>query len=363
MNENNYCVIMAGGIGSRFWPISRRLKPKQFLDMLGIGKSFLQQTYERFNKICLSENIYIVTNSHYKSLVKEQLPSINENQILLEPIGRNTAPCIAYATHSILTKNKNARIVVAPSDHLILNEEKFLEIAKESLDYVAQKEVLLTLGIRPNRPETGYGYIQIDELINNDKESLPIYTVKTFTEKPTLDIAQVFYKSGEFFWNSGIFFWNINTIVAALENHLPDVNSLFAEGANHYGKESEVEFIQGVYGQCTNVSIDYGVMEKASNVDVYCADFGWSDLGTWGSLYEHMDKDENDNAVKANTLLYNTQNCVISSDSNRLIAIQGLDGYVVAETENALLICKIENEQKIRQIVNDAKLTKGNDYI
>jgi len=361
MNENNYCVIMAGGIGSRFWPVSRRAKPKQFLDMLGIGKSFLQQTYERFNKICLSENIYIVTNSHYKSLVIEQLPQLNETQILLEPVGRNTAPCIAYATHSILTKNKKARIVVAPSDHLILHAEKFIQIANDSLEYVAKKDVLLTLGIRPNRPETGYGYIQIDEL--TEKENLPIYTVKTFTEKPNLEIAQVFFKSGEFFWNSGIFFWTINSILTALETFLPEVNALFAEGADNYGQKTEVEFIQKVYAQCPNISIDYGIMEKASNVDVYCADFGWSDLGTWGSLYEHTNRDENDNAVKANTLLYNTKNCIINSDSSRLIAIQGLEGYVVAESENALLICKIENEQKIRQIVNDAKLSKGSQYV
>lgn len=354
---------MAGGIGSRFWPISRRLKPKQFLDILGIGKTLLQQTFDRFTKICPSENIYIVTNHKYKALVLEQLPQINSSQILLEPVGRNTAPCIAYANYTILKQNENANIVVAPSDHLILQENKFIEVAKSSLEYVSKKDVLLTLGMKPNRPETGYGYIQIGELAVAKELNMPIYNVNTFTEKPSVEIAEEFYKSGEFYWNSGIFFWNLKTIIKSFDDYLASLNLLFSKGLDVYGTDKEEDFILATYSKCQNISIDYGIMEKANNADVYCADFGWSDLGTWGSLYEHMDKDEAKNATKGNVLLYDTENCVVSSYKDKLIAVQGLDGYIVAESENALLICKKEEEQKIRQIVNDAKLNKGQDYI
>lgn len=363
MNKNNYCVIMAGGIGSRFWPISRRLKPKQFLDILGVGKTLLQQTFDRFAKICPPENIYIVTNYKYKEIVQEQLPQIHSTQILLEPIGRNTAPCIAYANHTILKRNANANIVVAPSDHLILQEDKFIEVATSSLEYVSNKEVLLTLGMKPNRPETGYGYIQIGDLAVEESLNRPIYKVRTFTEKPSLEIAEEFYRSGEFYWNSGIFFWNLKTILKSFDKYLESLNKLFSEGADFYGTSQEEEFIHKAYSKCQNISIDYGIMEKVSNADVYCADFGWSDLGTWGSLYEQMDKDDGNNAKKGDVLLYDTKNCVVHSENNKLIAVQGLDGYIVAESENALLICKKEEEQKIRQIVNDVKLNKGQDYI
>lgn len=364
MNKDNYCVIMAGGIGSRFWPISRRLKPKQFLDILGIGKTLLQQTFDRFAKICPPENIYIVTNHKYKELVLEQLPKIEATQVLLEPVGRNTAPCIAYANYTILKRNENANIVVAPSDHLILQEDKFVEVAKSSLEYVSNKEILLTLGMKPNRPETGYGYIQIGErAIKEDLTKKPIYKVRTFTEKPSLSIAEEFYKSGEFYWNSGIFFWSLKTILKSFETHLSNLNELFSKGMDAYGTPNEEEFIQMTYTKCPNISIDYGIMEKVSNADVYCADFGWSDLGTWGSLYEHMEKDKDQNATKGNILLYDTKDCIISAHGEKLIAVQGLEDFIVADSENALLICKKEEEQTIRQIVNDAKLNKGLNYI
>lgn len=363
MKENNYCVIMAGGIGSRFWPISRKNKPKQFLDMLGVGKTFLQATYQRFLKICLPQNIYIVTNSGYKDIVFEQIPTLQPFQVLLEPHGRNTAPCIAYANFTILKQNPNANIVVAPSDHLILNEEKFLHVAQESLDYVSDKDVLLTLGIKPNRPETGYGYIQIADIENFNNDNQSIFEVVTFTEKPTKEIAEKFYQCGEFFWNSGIFFWNIKTIMAAYDAHLPEINKLFAQNLNVYATPYETEYIKNVYEQCTSISIDYGIMEKVSNVAVYCTEFGWSDLGTWSSLYEHLPKNKDENACNANVLMYDTKNCIVSGKHDKLIAIHGLDGYIVADSENALLICKLEQEQQIRKIVNEAQINKGDKFV
>lgn len=354
---------MAGGIGSRFWPLSKRSKPKQFLDILGVGKTLLQQTFDRLKIICPPSNFYIVTNEQYGSIVEEQLPEIDKTQILLEPIGRNTAPCIAYANHTILEKNPAANIIVAPSDHLILKEHEFTDTAKEALEYVSKHNVLLTLGMKPTRPETGYGYIQVGDMINDDSDNTAIYSVRTFTEKPDKDIAEEFYRSGEFYWNSGMFFWNLQTILKAFDKHLPAMNRLFEQGKGIFTTPAEKEFINKTYSKCQNISIDFGIMEKAENVDVFCADIGWSDLGTWGSLYEHAEKDENDNAINANTLVYNTKNCIINSLTDKLITVQGLDGYIVSETENAILICKKEEEQKIRQIVNDVKLNKGSDYV
>lgn len=358
LNSNNYCVIMSGGVGSRFWPFSRKTLPKQFLDFFGTGRSLLQQTYDRFSKIIPAENILIVTNEIYANLVKEQLPELNEKQILLEPARRNTAPCIVWASYHIQALNPNANIVVAPSDHLILKEEEFLTAIKNGLEFVKSEEKLLTLGIKPNRPETGYGYIQIAEEIADN-----FYKVKTFTEKPELDLAKVFVESGEFYWNSGLFMWNVNSIINAAEQLLPEITGkLKQEGV--YGTAQEKAFIDKHFPTCENVSIDFGIMEKANNVCVSLGDFGWSDLGTWSSLYDLSPKDKQDNvALHGESLLYNCRNNIIALSKGKLAVIDGLEGYLIAESNNVLLICKKDEEHAIRKYVNDTQLKLGDDYI
>lgn len=353
---------MAGGIGSRFWPMSKTKKPKQFIDVLGVGKTLLQQTYSRFEKICPTENIYIVTSVIYNDLVKEQLPKISQNQILLEPDRRNTAPCIAYANYKIMLANPNAKIVVAPSDHLILDQTEFIKIIKKSFDFVSKNDALLTLGIKPSRPDTGYGYIQIDNKLEPVND---VYKVKTFTEKPNLEMATFFMNSGEFYWNSGIFIWSLNSIINSFEENLPEINSLFKEGIKLYNTNKEDNFILKTYTSCKNISIDYGIMEKANNVYVMPSDFGWSDLGTWGSLYTHMSFDKNKNAIKSNNNVFNydVKNSIIHSSTEKLLVLQGLEDYIVVDTKDTLLVCKKKDEQKIKQIVNDIKINKGESYI
>ncbi len=365
MKSDNYCVIMAGGIGSRFWPLSRTKKPKQFLDILGTGKTLLQQTFERFNKYIPAENILIVTNEDYGDIILEQLPEISKNQVLLEPMRRNTAPCIAYANYKIMAINPSAKIVVAPSDHLILKEDEFIDVLKMGLDFVGENESLLTLGIKPSRPETGYGYIQINgggtEKIVVNKS---FRKVKTFTEKPDLKMAELFMESGDFYWNSGIFFWSLPTIMKSFSTFLPDVDNLFKEGSGFYNTDEEKVFISKTYPSCKNISIDYGIMEKAENVYVLCSDFGWSDLGTWGSLYDMLEKDEFNNSISGkNVFSYDSNNCIINLPDDKLAIIQGLDDYIVVDSDNILLICKKKDEQKIKQFVNDVKLEKGEKYI
>ena len=287
---------MAGGIGSRFWPLSKSSMPKQFLDILGTGRTFIQQTYDRFKNICPDENFYVVTNVEYKEFVLRQIPELNESQVLLEPLRRSTAPCIAYACYKIQSLNPNATIIVAPSDHHILQEVAFQEVIRKGLEFVKSRDALLTLGIKPNRPEINYGYIQIESFLDTDSfENL--HKVKTFTEKPDLQLARIFIESGEFFWNSGIFIWSLKSILKAFESHLSDMSELFKKGNRLYGTADEVPFLNKTYSECQNISIDYGIMEKASNVYVLCSDFGWSDLGTWGSLYENVNKDEKRNVV------------------------------------------------------------------
>lgn len=358
VDKNSYCVIMAGGIGSRFWPFSRKNLPKQFLDFFGTGRSLLQQTYDRFSKIIAKENIYISTNVLYKDLIKEQLPEVSPEQVLLEPARRNTAPCIAWASYHIRAINPDANIVVAPSDHLILKEQEFLEAIERGLKFVAHENKLLTLGIKPNRPETGYGYIQVDEEVGDN-----FYQVKTFTEKPELELAKVFVESGEFYWNSGLFLWNVNTIIKAGELLLPELSKL-AAGNEIYGTDKEKAFIEEHFPACPNVSIDFGLMEKADNVIVSLGDFGWSDLGTWGSLYDRSPKDRNDNVIlKCDSLVYNSRNNIIALPKDKLAVIDGLDGYLVAESGNVLLICKKEEEQSIRRYINDAQILLGDSFI
>jgi mannose-1-phosphate guanylyltransferase len=364
MNRNHYAIIMAGGIGSRFWPLSRTRKPKQFLDILGTGRTLLQQTFDRLRKEFPVENIYIVTNEDYEALVAKQLPELKPDQILLEPMRRNTAPCIAYANYKIAMKNPDALIMVAPSDHVILNEPAFLDVVRKGLNFVGNGDTLLTLGIRPNRPETGYGYIQI----NGDKTKVEVNEsfrkVKTFTEKPDLKMAEVFLQSGDFFWNSGMFFWSLRSIMHAFQHFLPEVDQLFSEGKAFYNTPQEQEFISKVYPNCKNISIDYGIMEKADNVHVLCSDFGWSDLGTWGSLYDMHDKNDDANAITGSRVFtYNTQNCLINLPENKLAVIQGLDDYIVVESDNILLICRKVDEQKIKNYVNDVRIEKGEEYI
>jgi len=360
--KNNYCVIMAGGIGSRFWPMSRSSMPKQFLDILGTGRTLIQMTFDRLKKICPVNNFLIVTNVDYKELVMSQLPEISENQVLLEPLRRNTAPCIAYACNKIKRVNSDARVIVAPADHLILQEEEFMMQVQSGLEFVSEKDALLTLGIKPHRPETGYGYIQIDGKVPF-KGITQLYKVKTFTEKPNLEMAKIFLDSGEFFWNSGIFIWSLSSIMKAFDIYLSDMAELFTKGEKLYGTTDEVYFINKTYSECQNISIDYGIMEKADNVYVLCADFGWNDLGTWGALYENREKDENSNSVKgANTLLYHSKNCIVDMPDEKMAVLQGLDGYIVVESENTLLVCRREDEQQIRQFVNDVRMLKGTKY-
>ena len=364
MNINNFCVIMAGGVGSRFWPLSKSAKPKQFLDILGTGKTLLQQTFDRFETICPAENILIVTNKDYKDIILDQLPKIKEENVLLEPMRRNTAPCIAYANFKIQQKNPNANIIVAPSDHLILNEQEFIRVLNQGLEYVGKNDALLTLGIKPNRPETGYGYIQISNNENSDGGKTEITEVKTFTEKPNTEMAKIFYESGEFFWNSGIFLWSLNSIMDSFNKHLAEVNDLFRKGVGVYNTENEQKFIDLTYAESKNISIDYGIIEKAGNVHVLCADFGWSDLGTWGSLYENSPKnEENNQVIGRNVLTYDTEGSIINMPDEKLAVVQGLKDYIVVDSDGVLLICKKQDEQKIRQFVNDVKVKKGDKFI
>lgn len=361
--NNTYCVIMAGGIGSRFWPLSKSSAPKQFLDILGTGRTFIQQTYDRFKKICPDENFFVVTSVDYKNLVLQQLPELNENQVLLEPLRRNTAPCIAYASHKIQKINPYANIIVAPSDHLIQQEDAFLEVITKGLEFVSNNDALLTLGIKPTRPETGYGYIQIEsQQPVNSVENL--HKVKTFTEKPDLQLAKIFIESGEFFWNSGIFIWSLKSILNAFEIHLSSVSELFEKGNKLYGTADEVPFLNKTYSECQNISIDYGIMEKATNVYVLCSDFGWCDLGTWGSLYDNSKKETKGNVVSGeNVMLYGSKNCIVNMPDEKLVVLQGLDGYIVVESEGTLLVCRREDEQQIRQFINDVRLNKGEQYV
>ncbi len=376
MIQHNYCVIMAGGIGSRFWPFSRNNKPKQFLDFFGTGRSLLQMTVDRFRPVVPIENVLIVTNVIYKDLILEQLPDLRPEQILCEPARRNTAPCIAYAVARIAALTDKANIVVAPSDHLILQEGDFVSAIQTGLDFVEKNDVLLTLGMKPTRPETGYGYIQLApqphkggaegskvQKFEGLKDYANIYPVKTFTEKHNLELAKVFMDSGEFLWNSGMFLWNLQTIQKAFAQHLPEIAEKFAAGKGKMATEAEDAFIQETFPSCPNISIDYGLMEKADNVCVMSADFGWSDLGTWGSLYELSDKDEHANvALKCDAAFYNSKNNIVTLEPGKLAVVQGLEGYIVAEADNVLLICKQEDEQHIRQFVNDASVKFDGKY-
>ncbi len=361
--ENNYCIIMAGGIGSRFWPVSRNARPKQFLDILGTGSSFLQETFRRFEKIIPADNILIVTSEQYRDLVKEQLPMMKDENILLEPYRRNTAPCIAYATYKLYKKNPRATVVVAPSDHLILNEDIFLNTISNALEYASCHNELFTLGIKPTRPETGYGYIQTNSGEKMEVNGNVAYGVKTFTEKPNAELAKVLVESGEFLWNSGIFIWNLETIKGELERHLPEVANSFKDGAEVYYTPAEDEFIKGVYEACNGISIDYGVMEKTDKSWVFEASFGWSDLGTWQSLYYQSEKDANGNMIKADVVMADDlkESLVVTDKSGKLVVIKGLENYMVVDTDDVLLICP-RNEVAFKNVITDLTVNEMNRY-
>jgi mannose-1-phosphate guanylyltransferase len=360
--DNRYVIIMAGGVGSRFWPLSRRDKPKQFLDILGRGETLIQQTYRRFRTTCPESNIFVVTSAEHKELVMEQL-NIDQSHVLGEPFRRNTAPCIAYGTFRILKENPDAVIAVTPADHLIVKEDKFCEEIQSCFDFAGKNDALITLGIKPDRPETGYGYIQADQ-----KKPAPGFSnllkVKTFTEKPNIDLARVFLESGDFYWNSGIFVWNIKSILAAFEKHLPDTFSVFEEGKDHFGTELEKSFIGKTYAECRSISIDYGIMEKAGNVYVKCTDIGWSDLGTWTSLYEHTPADGNGNTVvRGNVFSYDNTGNIINVAPGKVAVLQGLKDYIIVDSDDVLLVVKKEEEQNIKQYLEDVKKSTGEKFL
>ena len=347
--QHTYVVIMAGGVGTRFWPFSRQSYPKQFHDVLGVGRTMLQMTFDRLAEICPPQNVYIVTSQEYYDLTKQQLPQLSDHQILLEPSRRNTAPCIGYACYKIAARDPQANIVVTPADHLILKEQEFVDRIKVALDATENSDLLVTLGITPTRPDTGYGYIQFDDQAEGE-----VKRVKTFTEKPHLQLAQAFLESGDYVWNAGIFVWNANSIRKAFESYLPELHEVFEKLENHYYTEKEAEDLLQHYPLCQSISIDNGVMEKAQNVHVVLSDIGWSDLGTWKSLYEVSEKDENGNVMDGHIVTHNTTGSIIKNPTDRLVVVEGLQDFIVAEFDNVLMICPKDQEQKVKEFVADA---------
>ncbi len=359
MNNNRYCVIMCGGVGSRFWPFSKSEMPKQFLDFFGTGRSLLQTAVDRLNGIVPMRNILLMTNESYEPLIRQQLPEIGSDQILLEPARRNTAPCIAWAAHHIKALNPDARMMVAPSDHIIINVDKFRSSVLEAFDFIETRDALVTMGIKPNRPETGYGYIQVGSQVQGNFSA-----VKTFTEKPNEDLARVFLDSGEFFWNSGMFFWSADSILSALSTHSPEVNAIFEQGKQYFGTPQENDYINANFEACPNISIDFAVMEKAHNVFVETVDFGWNDLGTWRSLYEISPKNSSGNVTQnCKALMFNSHNNIVAIKGDKLVVASGLEGYIVADVDDALLIVPLDEEQKIKQYVNEVKSKFGDKYL
>lgn len=359
MNKHRYCVIMCGGIGSRFWPYSRTDRPKQFIDFLGTGRTLLQMSYDRILPIIPKENIIVVTNSRYAHLVREQLPELTDSQILLEPARRNTAPCIAWAAYHIAAIDPEASMMVAPSDHLVTREREFEDSIIRGFEFVESEDALLTLGIKPVRPETGYGYIQIGEEVAGG-----IRKVKTFTEKPTLDLARVFVESGEFFWNSGIFLWSVSSVIMAMKRFAPDVAGVFEAGKAKFGTPEEDVYIRENFPGCMSISIDFAVMEKADNVFVECVSFGWNDLGTWSSLRDNSPRNADGNvAHNCEVLAYNSDGNIFAVSGRKLVVVDGLKDYIIADADDVLLVCPLSEEQRIKQMVTDVKLHYGDKYL
>jgi mannose-1-phosphate guanylyltransferase len=360
MNQNHYVAIMAGGIGSRFWPMSRSRYPKQFLDILGLGRTLIQQSYDRYSKVVPAENVYVVTSAEYVSIVKEQLPDLPAENILAEPSRKNTAACIAYIAFKLQAINPDAVMIAAPADHLVTETTTFITTAQTALQFVQQNKALVTIGIKPSHPNTGYGYIQ-HEVTAVAPE---VFNVKTFTEKPSEEIARAFIASGDFLWNAGIFTWKVSAILEALEQHLPEVFEVFAAERTHFNTVGEKKAIEKIYPLCTNTSIDVGVMEKAANVYVIPADFGWSDLGTWNSAWDNMEKDYFGNAVVGKqVMVVDANNCMVHVPDNKLVLLQGLRDYIIVDTPDALLICKKEKEQQIKEYVAEVKRNMGEQFL
>lgn len=360
MNKNHYVAIMAGGIGSRFWPMSRANYPKQFLDILNTGKTLIQWTYERFAEFIPKENIFVVTSDEYSGIVAEQLPDLPVANILGEPSRKNTAPCIAYISFKLLSQNPEASLIVAPSDHLILDNIAFRKVCLEALSFVSKHSAFITLGIKPTHPNTGYGYIQFEQHAITDN----VYKVKTFTEKPNLELAKTFLASGEFLWNAGIFVWQVKNIITAFEKYLPEMYEVFAAEKDRFNTDEEKQALEAIYPQCTNISIDFGIMEKADNVYVIPSSFGWSDLGTWNSAYDNFEKDYLGNAVAGNNVIViDATRCMVHVPNDKLVLLQGLDDHIVVDTKDVLLICQKTKEQEIKEYVNEVKRKKGEKFL
>ncbi|MEO6488809.1 MAG: mannose-1-phosphate guanylyltransferase [Ferruginibacter sp.] len=360
MNKNHYVAIMAGGIGSRFWPMSRTEFPKQFLDILNTGRTLIQSTFDRFRQFIALENIYIVTAENYREIVQKQLPELPEGNILCEPSRKNTAACVAYISYKLSKLNPNANLICAPADHLITDQEGFKKICMDALHFTSHIKALLTLGITPTNPNTGYGYIQFEQFAVSDN----VYKVKTFTEKPDKDLAQTFVASGDFLWNAGIFVWEVRNILTAFEKLLPEMHEVFDAEKAYFNTERESEAIERIYPQCVNISIDYGIMEKADNVYVIPSSFGWSDLGTWASAYETIEKDYLENAVAGNNVvIIDATKNMVHADNKKLILLQGLEDFVVVDTKDVLMICKKDREQEIKEYVAEIRRSKGDKYL
>lgn len=352
-DSHNHVVIMAGGVGSRFWPMSTVERPKQFIDVLGVGRTLIQMTCDRFKGICPKENIWIVTNKRYAALVKEQLPEVSESNILMEPCRRNTAPCIAYVSWRIKVKDPKANVVVSPSDHIVMDTAEFQRVVTECLKFTAETDAIVTLGMKAIRPETGYGYIQAD-MSSSSPRNKEIYRVDSFREKPDLETAKKYIQQNNYFWNAGIFIWSVETIVNALRVYVPRINNAFERLQNVFGTDEEQKAIDDVYPDCDNISIDYAVMEKAEEIFVCPANFGWSDLGTWGSLMMNTKHDiYNNSCIGKNIKTYDTTHCIIHTTQEKKVVVQGLEGYIVAEHDNCLLVCKLSEEQRIKQFSED----------
>lgn len=357
--SKTYVAIMAGGIGSRFWPGSRVSRPKQFLDILGVGKSLIRLTFERFLKVCPKENIFIVTNKIYKDLVKEHLPELTDNQILCEPSRNNTAPCVAYTCFKLGNLEPDANIIIAPSDHIILDETTFAKTVNQGVDFVSQNEALLTLGIQPTHPNTGYGYIKFSNDHNNG-----IHKVLQFTEKPNLETAKEFITDGSYLWNAGIFIWNVKTILKSFQTNAVEIYDILAKGEDAYNTEGEQAFIDKAYPTTPSISVDYAIMEKADNVYTIPSSFGWSDLGTWGSLFIESEKDEHNNAINANEIqIENVENCLIRMPKDKLLVAKDLDDYIIIDEEDVLLIYPKSKEQEIKAVVGTVGKEGGQKFL
>ncbi len=361
MNKHNYAAILAGGLGTRFWPKSRASFPKQFLDILGTGETLIQSAYKRYASFILPENIYIITSEEYVDLVKQQLPELNHENILAEPSRKNTAPCVAYIAFKLLQKDPKAALVVAPSDHLVIDTQIFKQLTMQALKFAIKNKAFVTLGIKPTYPNTGYGYIQYD--LNSAQDDI-VYEVKTFTEKPDIELAQTFLASGDFLWNAGIFIWTVEDILAAFEQYQPEMYELFVAEKDNFNTPQEKKALNHIYPLCINISIDYAIMEKAENVYVVPADFGWSDLGTWNSAYINLIKDKKGNAVTGeNVITIDVINTMISAQEDKLLVLQGLEDFIVVDTKDVLLICKKDKEQQVKEFLSEVKKKKGDKYL